>query len=386
MCRSSFSGAACKVARVQQLVRLVAIGLLEPLVVERLDHRVVVRAAQRLALVDAVHGLLALGQDGLVGRARLAAAANAAARARHDLDEVVLALTGLHLGDELLCVAQSIGHRDAQLQAVRHLGLDMSRQWRVWRRCHLECGLLNTLKTAHIVVHDIVHGLALDQLDNCPQCGLHHAAGGTKQLRPAAAGAQWVVKLLLLQLHQVDAGVCKHGGGLDCCDDVVDVAATTALIARTVGLALLTHTRHQRARQHVARLDAGLGREEVLDDGAHHHLGRLARREVRDELGVRLLDHGNPARAARCEHGHWLVGVGVALEVVRQAVKQLRALLHDGQISSQKGIKDTVKAQLAQACDELASGDGAWRQPKCLRDGHTHRRRDRNHRQLALVA
>lgn len=60
-----------------------------------LDERVVVRAPQRVALVNVVHGLLTLSQDLLVGGAWLAAAADAATGARHDLNEVVLGLTRL---------------------------------------------------------------------------------------------------------------------------------------------------------------------------------------------------------------------------------------------------------------------------------------------------
>eukprot|EP00955_Chlamydomonas_euryale_P099800 365244-Chlamydomonas_euryale.AAC.7 len=135
----------------QQLVRQVAVGLFEPLFVERLDDGVVVGAAQLLALVNAVHRGLALLQDLLVGRARLAAAADAAARARHDLDEVVLRLASLERRHELLGVAEAVGDRDAQLQpaARRALG-HVLMQWGLLARGHRQCRLLDALETAHL--------------------------------------------------------------------------------------------------------------------------------------------------------------------------------------------------------------------------------------------
>eukprot|EP00955_Chlamydomonas_euryale_P099803 365244-Chlamydomonas_euryale.AAC.10 len=54
-------------------------------------------------------------------------------------------------------------------------------------------------------------------------------------------------------------------------------------------------------------------------------------------------EHGHgaltdPSWAARCEHGHGLVVVGVALQVISQAVQQLHALLHDRQVGTQQRI------------------------------------------------
>ncbi len=46
----------------------------------------------------------------------------------------------------------------------------------------------------------------------------------------------------------------------------------------------------------------------------------------------------DPSGAAGREHGHRLGVVGVALEVLRQAVQQLSALLHDGQVGGKQRI------------------------------------------------
>mmetsp|Transcript_27715 Transcript_27715/g.70629 ORF Transcript_27715/g.70629 Transcript_27715/m.70629 type:complete len:221 (+) Transcript_27715:691-1353(+) len=111
-------GAANVVVGVQQVVRGLAQGSSQELGVQLLDERVLVRPADVEPLVQVVHGRLPLLQDLLVGGAGLAAAADAAAGARHDLDKVVVHAARLEVGDDLLGVAQTVGHRDLDVDAL----------------------------------------------------------------------------------------------------------------------------------------------------------------------------------------------------------------------------------------------------------------------------
>lgn len=113
--------AAC-IGGMQQLMRPVRVGLLEELVVELYDLRIVVRLAQRVALVLGIEGARAFGTVGiddvhiLVGEEAVAddghaAAVDAAAGAAHDLDEVVRARVLADLVEQDLGVCHAGGHR-----------------------------------------------------------------------------------------------------------------------------------------------------------------------------------------------------------------------------------------------------------------------------------
>lgn len=97
---------------VQQFMRGVPAGLAEELLVQRQDVRVFMRFAHDLAFVLAVDGLEPLHADFLVGRPRLAAAADAATRAAHDFDEQILALAGLDLRHQLVGAVQTVRYTD----------------------------------------------------------------------------------------------------------------------------------------------------------------------------------------------------------------------------------------------------------------------------------
>ena len=111
--RGSGVAAVCRVVDVQQLVG----AALEQIVVDIAQIGVLLRDAQRARLVRLEDGLGALGLA-LVAGGGLTAAADAAVRAGHDLDEVELLLAGLDLGDELISIGQAIRHRDADGQVA----------------------------------------------------------------------------------------------------------------------------------------------------------------------------------------------------------------------------------------------------------------------------
>lgn len=99
-----FSG----IVDVQQVVGL----FLGELFVERIEDRVRLRGLDERAAVGFVQtlgaGVLLRGQS-----ARLARAADAAAGAGHDLDEVKMLLSGFHLCDQAFGVGKAVDHADA---------------------------------------------------------------------------------------------------------------------------------------------------------------------------------------------------------------------------------------------------------------------------------
>ena len=96
-------------------------GLEEELVVDLLDGRVLVRFAELLAGIDAVQRRRPLAEQFGIehavafGRIGLAAAADAAAGAGHDLDHVERLLAGLDLVEDRLGVLQAVGHADVDV-------------------------------------------------------------------------------------------------------------------------------------------------------------------------------------------------------------------------------------------------------------------------------
>ena len=156
----------------------------QELVVDLLDGRVLVRLAELLAAVDRIQrrGPLA-EQFGIehveaFGRIGLAAAADAAAGAGHDLDHVERLLAGLDLVEQHLGVGQAVGHADVDVVlADGHVGL------------------AEPFHGADLGEFQPVGRLAGDQLGGGAERGFHHAAGGAEDVAGAAGHAQRGVEL-----------------------------------------------------------------------------------------------------------------------------------------------------------------------------------------------
>ncbi len=140
--------------------------------------RVLVGLAHAVGVVFAVDGLGAGGADLGVGRDRLAAAAQAAAWAGHELDEVALAelAAGLDVVHDLLGVGGAMGDGHLDGGAVQPVPVRHQVREDLRHRADLgdgDLGVLDALEAAHrddvAVLVDALDLLAGDQLDDGAQ-------------------------------------------------------------------------------------------------------------------------------------------------------------------------------------------------------------------------
>ncbi len=89
---STLFSRAVSIVGVQQFVRQMAVRLVQEFAVQRLDIRVLVGLTKRQALVHLIQAVHTVRADRCGGSKRLSAAANAAARAAHNFDKLVVRL------------------------------------------------------------------------------------------------------------------------------------------------------------------------------------------------------------------------------------------------------------------------------------------------------
>ncbi len=103
----------------------------------------------------------------------------------------------------------------------------------------------------------------------------------------------------------------------------------------------------------------------ALHQGGDHAHRRAARRGVRDQLRIELLQEIDPPRRAGGDHRQ---------RAVRQPREKLVGFLDDRQIGAEIGVEDGVEPQPPQGGDHLAGGRGAGGKSKALADGGADRR------------
>ena len=134
------------------------------------------------------------------------------------------------------------------------------------------------------------------------------------------------------------------------------------------GLLLFGEAGHDGDDPDLVGIQTHLLGEVGLGDGAEHLLGTLGSGEVVGKLGVVGLDKPHPAGAAGGEHGPLVV------LTVGEALHELAALLHNGQVGAEVGVEYIVKAQPLEGGDHLSGGGRAGGQAELLSPGHPHRR------------
>ncbi len=142
-------------------------------------------------------------------------------------------------------------------------------------------------------------------------------------------------------------------------------------------LVLLGRAGHDGHHEDVLGVDARLLGVVGLDQGAEHLLGGLAGGQVGHHLGVVLLAVPDPAGGAGGNHGHVVAGL--------EAVEELGALLHDGEVGGGVHVEHLVKAQAAQGGDHLALHIGAHGQAEALAQGDPDRGGGAHHHVLGGV-
>ena len=187
------------VVRVKQLFRLLRARLAEVVLVERGHFGVEVRHAESRLLVVGVETGRAGGADFVGREARLTAAADATAAARHHFDEVVARLDAVldvfaHSVQNLLDVAHLVGDRD-----VDGRSLDVDRRGfdavHAADRAELDRRRLSLLG---------------DETVGRAESRFHNAAGDAEDRARAGVGAEKIVGRFIRERHEVDTGGLDH--------------------------------------------------------------------------------------------------------------------------------------------------------------------------------
>ena len=338
-----------------------AAGLAEVFFVKLLDGFVLVGLADRViqvVLIERFHTLLDdLGVAVVVG---LAAAVDAAAGARHDLDGMVLGFAGFDLLEELAGIAEAGADRGFELDAA-----------------DVDFGFLDAFEAADRRVVDLLHVLAGEDVGRGTERGFEHTAGRTEDGGRAGAFSERRIVFGILELVELDAGFVEHLGELTGGEDDIDVADAVAGELGTGGLVLLGEAGHDGDDDEVFRLDAGLLAVVALGDGAEHLLRGFGGGGHVGEFGELVFEELDPAGAAAGEDREILV--------LLHAFDQLGALFHDGEVGGEVGVEDLVRAEHLQGGDHLAGADGAGFHAEGLADGDTDGRSGLEDYGLGLV-
>ena len=332
----------------ENFMGLFTAGPAQIFLIHLLYQRVVVALPQGHALVLVVEGPgpqpLQVGEVADVRRlGGLSAAVDAPAGAGHDLDKIVVLLSGLHRVQHLRGVFDSAdaAHPDQ-------------------RPADFVFRLLDAFVCpADGLEHRVGQLLAGEGLCRGAQSGLHHPAGDAEQMPRAAGNAQGRVKFLVGHLLEEQAGPLDHvaqgpGGQGDV--HIRDALPGGALVIPLV-LEFLGRAGHDGDADDIPGVQPLLFGIVGLGQGAEDLLGALAGGQVGQKFRIELLAVLHPAGTTAGDDGQVLPGF--------QPLHELGGLLHDGHVGGKVGIEYPVEAQAAQGGGHFALHIGA--------DGHTER-------------
>ena len=294
--------------------------------------RVFVTETNRFLLVDGVkHGRALFGKLLPVVN-RLSAAADAAARTGHNLHKVILRFAALNRRNQLAHVAQPVNHRRAH-----HSAADV--KLRFFPRLH----------AAHLAEHIRAGVFARHQFEGRAQRRFHHAAGRAEDHACTRVFPQRRIVFALRHGARIDGLRANHARQLTRGQHVIHVLpCARAVHARPCAFVLLRHARHDRHTADFRRIDAHFLREIGLGDRAEHLLGDLQVEMLPSSSGACVLTKRIQPGQHAGEHRHRRAArMGETLD-------ELRALLHDREVSREIRVKNIFHAHMTQNASPAA--------------------------------
>ena len=343
----------------QERMGQVAARLGEIVLIEGLDFLVVVALAEHFGAVLAVEGLGTLNANVMIHLVLcrddgLTAAVDAAAGTGHDLNEGVVLFACTDGVKQLAGIAGAVGHGDADIAVA-----DLDRRF------------LDAIDAADRMEFNVLKDGSGDALIGGTKRCFHNAAGCAEDNGSTGGLAHHAVKVLLRKSAKVNAGFLDHPGQFAGRDDHIHIGHAVMAEFGTLGLKLLGGTGHDRDHGDLLGVNALLLSIIALDHGTGHLVRRLAGGQVIDEVRIVGLAEFDPAGGTAGDHRQGSAG-GDALD-------ELVGLLHDGEVSTEIGIKDLVKAKTAHGSDHLAGYRGAHGQTEFLAEGGTDGRSRLDH-------
>ena len=327
--------------------------------------------AQLALLVQLIEAFAALRRPFSFLMDRLSAAAYAAARACHDLNEVIVSLSALNLLDNLLRILQAADNAGLQhLAGNLKLGSAYAPQID---------SIVTPLSTGvpYRLEGILVSFLPGYHLVGSAEGSLHHAAGNAKNSTCTGAITDRRIKRLFLQAPRVNMLRPKQAHHLTGSQHIIHILIAAGIHGFQSSLTLLGNARHDGNGADIFRGNSCLFRKISLDQGTENLLRALGSGQLPQKLRVIHGKVRNPARAAGGEHRHLLLGT--------KPLQKLIALLHDGHISGEHGVQHIVKANALQGCHQPALGVNPRLHVIALQPGSAHCRSNLHHGHLIRV-
>ena len=351
----------------EQVLRLLAARLAEVILVECLNLGVKVRHAKSRLLVVGVETGGTRGAHFVRREARLTAAADTAAAARHDFDEVVARLDAVldiftDFVQHLLDVAHLVGDGDVDLRAldIDRRGLDA----------------VHTTDRAELDRRRLI--LLGDEAVGRAKSRFHNAAGDAEDRAGTGVGAEQIIRRFIRKRHEVDTCGLDHAGEFTGRENDIRILLAGRRHRLVAGdLELLRRAGHDGGDVHLLAVDAVLLGPISLGESGEHLLRRLRGREVLGEVRRVLLHPVSPRGAAGGDERE--------LAARREALDELRAFLHDGDVGGEVRIEHLVEAETAQRRLDLTGRKLAGLHAEIFAESDTHGRSDLNETDLLFV-
>ena len=327
---------------VQQLVCLA----LEQSFVEGHNHGVLVGLLDDGQIVGIVDALGTGGLGAVAGSGRLAATHDAAAAAGHDLDEVVVDLSGLDLLHDLAGMNQAADDANAQGPAVV-----------------IELEGLNGIVAANAAFRDGVQSYLVVLRNQTAQHCLGNATGDAEDDAAAGTEAEGYVAGLRRQAGEINAGVADHADQLRGGDDNIRILLALGEAVGPLGLHLLGGTGHDGDHHRALALGVLGIAIPLLDQSGHHALGRTAGGQILLELRILIGNELDPGGAAGGQQRQF--------DTSFHTVEELGGLLHNRQVGGERSVVDLVEAQAVQDVDDFAHNALAALNAEGVAHGHT---------------
>ena len=194
-------------------------------------------------------------------------------------------------------------------------------------------------------------------------------------------GAEGTVEVCLVLAEEFNVVLHEQQPQLASRQHIVHIANALDLHFCSVLFVLLGCARHDRHVDDFFWVKPHALRPDAFDDGPQHLLRRLAARDVREQVGVVLLQEENPGRTAGSElrqgSAELFASEHFDSEAAVESFDEFRAFFQDAQVGAEVGVQheDVGSKQFDCSDDFVFDQPSARHFPEFLRDGGPDGRR-----------
>ena len=335
----------------EKLMSFMRIRFAEEFFIKGFDFFVLVGFSLGFTGIFAVEGFSALCFEVDIGLGRSVddrstAAGYAAARAAHDLDEIVFLLAALNEVEEFGSVAGTVSDGDADNFAAQ-----------------VNFGFFDTFGTADSVEFDVIERFTGNDFINGTESGFHNAAGSTEDDARAGGFTEDGIEVFVGETREVDTRVLDHSGKFANGKDCVDVGETVVFKLVSACLELFGGTRHYRNDVDIFGVDTRFFGIVGFNKRAEHLVRRFAGGEVRDEFGIEFFAVFDPAGRAGGDHRE--------STAVGETTDKLGAFFHYRKVGGEVGIEYLIEAEATERSGEFSGNGSTYREAEFLAESST---------------